>query len=70
MPKTNRKPETNAAFVKRIMSQDSLMQMFVISALDVYARQILAAEPIEHGLLDGKAWKICAQSMIDELKAR
>jgi hypothetical protein len=52
------------------MSQDSLMQMFVISALDVYARQILAAEPIEHGLLDGKAWKICAQSMIDELKAR
>ena len=69
MPK-NLKPETNINFVKRVMSHDSLMQMFVISALDVYARQILEAEPIEHGLIDGRAWQVCAQSMLDELNAR
>lgn len=65
-----KKPETNTAFVKRIMSDDLFKQMFVIAALDVYARQVLATEPMEHGFIDGVAWKKCAESVLSDLSAR
>ena len=69
MPK-NLKPETNQAFIKRIMSHDILKEAFIIAAIDSYAREIANGAPIEHGFIDGKAWKACAQSVLDDMNAR
>ena len=66
----NRKPETNQAFVKIIMSHDIMKEAFIIAAIDAYAREIANSEPIEHGFINGEAWKACAQSVLDDLASR
>ena len=65
-----RKPETNIEFLKRIMSVDALKQAFIISAIDSYARHVAESEPIEHGFIDGCAWKDCAQQVLSDLANR
>ena len=67
---TKRKTETNTAFVKRIMSRDILTEAFIIAAIDSYARHVAESEPIEHGFIDGAAWKARALSVVEELKNR
>ena len=65
-----RKPETNQAFVKRIMAHDIMKEAFIIAAIDSYARQVSQSEPMAHGFIDGHAWKQCAQSILDDMNAR
>ena len=65
-----RKPETNQAFVTRLMKQGVLEQAFIISAIDSYARLVKESAPIEHGLIDGRSWQIVADCMLASLKAR
>ena len=67
---TMKKPETNQAFVKRIMSHDILKEAFIIAAIDSYARHVAESEPIEHGFIDGRAWQQCAQAILDDMNAR
>lgn len=66
----NRKPESNQAFIKRIMSHDIMKEVFILAAIDVYAREIANSAPIEHGFINGEAWKACAQSVLDDLASR
>jgi hypothetical protein len=65
-----KKPESNIAFVTRLMKHDALAQVFILSAIDVYARLVQESEPMEHGLIDGVAWKSVAESMSKELNNR
>ena len=75
----SRKPETNQAFVKRIMSHDIMKQVFIIAAIDSYAREVANGAAIEselgenafdYGFISGAAWRQCAQSVLDDLASR
>ena len=65
-----RKPETNIAFVTRLMKQGALEQAFILSAIDSYARLVKESAPIENGLIDGKSWQIVSECMLAALKGR
>jgi len=69
-PMANRKPESNQAFIKRLAGNNILKEAFIISAIDSYAREIANSAPIEHGFINGEAWKACAQSVLDDLASR
>lgn len=68
--KTKGKP-TNVEFLAHLMNfsrNGALMQMLVITALEKYAERVVKAPPMEHGLIDGEAWKRTAQEALDALK--
>lgn len=65
--------ENNVQFVKRLMEfspQGALSQVFIIAAIERYAQEVSEAPPIEHPLLNGEAWKACAENILSELAAK
>lgn len=68
-----KKPETNIEIVTRMMTfspTGALSQMFIIAAIDNYSKAVAAAPPIEHGLINGEAWKRTAEWIQEELENR
>lgn len=67
------KPETNIDFVTRLMTfspTGALSQLFIIAAIDNYSKAVAEDPPIEHGLIDGDAWKRTAEWIQKELEGR
>ena len=67
------KPETNVEFVTRLMEfspTGAMSQMFIIAAIDNYSKAVVEAPPIEHGLIDGGAWKRTGEWIQEELEKR
>lgn len=65
--------ETNTKFVKRLMEfspQGALSQVFILAAIEHYAKEVAENEPIEHPLINGEAWKACAENILSELAAK
>lgn len=65
-----RKPETNIAFVTRLMNEGILEQAFIISAIDSYARLVKESEPMQHSIIDGRAWQTVADRLLTALDNR
>ena len=64
---------TNTEFVVHLMEYSRngpLMQMFVIDALGKWADRVAASPPIEHGLINGEAWKDCAVELRERLNEK
>ena len=54
---------TNTEFVTDLMEfspSGILMQIFIVDALGKWADIVARQPPMEHGLIDGEAWKACA----------
>ncbi len=66
----NRKPESNQAFIKRLADNNILKEVFIIAAIDSYARQVAESEPIEDGFIDGAAWQQVAREILKDLETR
>lgn len=65
-------PQTNVEFVVELMERSAyggLIQVFVIQALDVYARQVAARTPqaLDTALVSGPAWHGCALEVRSKL---
>ena len=67
-------PETNVEFVTRLMEYcpyGALGQVFLIQAIDEYARQVASAATIEgNDLISGEVWKKVGTWVHRELTAR
>ncbi len=66
----NRKPESNQAFIKRLADNNILKEVFIIAAIDSYARQVADSERMEHGFIDGAAWQQVAREILKDLETR
>ena len=68
---TMKKPETNIAFVTRLMNEGILEQAFIISAIDSYARLVKErSETLPHSIIDGRAWQTVADRLLMALDNR
>ena len=64
------KPTDNISLVQYLMTYSdhgALAQMFVIDALTKWSKLVAEAPPIEHGLINGAAWKAVAQEISDKM---
>lgn len=64
---------TNTEFVTNLMEfcpTGALAQLLIIEAIARYADQVAAAPPMEHGLIDGNAWKRTAEYIKGKLDAK
>jgi hypothetical protein len=67
------KRKDNVAFVKDLMTYSNygaLAQLFIIDAIDKFSKMVAEAEPIDHPLIDGRAWKGVAQEIQQKLASR
>jgi|GEM_PF-1804816 len=66
-----KQPETNTEFVTRVMDfcpTGALSQMFIIEAIDRYAKAVAAAPVSDtNGLIDMGAWKRTAEFLVAEM---
>lgn len=67
------KRRTNEELVSDLMNfgpAGALQQAFVLTAIEKYAQQCIAAGPeaFDSGLISGRAWIIAAEHMLAELK--
>jgi len=65
------KRPTNEQFVVAIMRDlGPLAQIMVIDAIDKLTKQLAAAPPIEHGLINGQTYKAIAEEIQRRMEAR
>ena len=65
------KTQTNVQFLTALIKNaDPLLQMFIVESLGRYADQVAAAAPLEHGFIDGRAWKRTAQRLGEQLATK
>lgn len=70
---SNAQTQTNTEFVADLMDfpkSGVLMQVFVIEAIRLYAQQVESQPPLENHIIDGNAWKACAQEALGRLEAK
>ena len=66
-----RKPETNKEFIARLAGHHNIMkEVFIIAAIDSYARQVAESDLLEHGLIDGATWQKIARDMLATIASR
>ena len=71
-PKTNTSSKTNTKFMNDLMdfsNHGALMQLFVLSAVEKYAKLVkdLDPEEFEGGIIYGPAWIGCAKEALTKI---
>ena len=69
---SNAQQQTNTEFGTDLMDFSkfgALMQVFVIEAIRWYSQQVESQPPLENHIIDGNAWKACAQEALSKLEA-
>ncbi len=69
----SKRRETNEEFVVRLMNFGpfgAMQQIFILTAIENYAKAVVAAPPMEHGLIDGMTWKKCGEWLLKQQEER
>ena len=64
---------TNSEFIERLMNfsnNGELMQLFIITAIEQYAKLALEERLPDGGFIHPDAWQRCAKEVLEELDAR
>ena len=64
------KPMSNKQLLKRLAGDDFLSEVFILTAVESYAKQVLDSAPLEHGLINGDSWQQIAKDMLCAIDAR
>ena len=69
-----KKNETNQQFLERIMNfgcpTGPMAEVFILQAIEAYAKQVASAPAPKMGFISGEAWKSTAEFLVKELDKR
>ena len=64
---------TNTEFIEHLLDfcpQGALSHILILDAIEKHAKRVAEAAPIEHGFINGVAYKQCAAWIVEQFEER